>query len=58
MSGIVECITNPNCEKVSDCDKKIDCTVAMERTIGLTKYVCGRTPCQYSKKKMAEKCVT
>lgn len=58
MSGIVECITNPNCEKVSDCDLKIDCTVSMDRAIGLTRYVCGRTPCQHSKEEISDKCET
>lgn len=58
MIGIIECITNTNCEKVMECEEKIDCTMAVERGKGLTRYVCGRTPCQYSKKDVSDKCET
>ena len=50
MSAIIECITNPNCEMIEECESKIDCTVAMEASEGLTRYICGRTPCKYSSK--------
>lgn len=58
MSRIIECITNPNCEKVIECEEKIDCTMAVERGNGLTRYVCGITPCQYSQKGISDKCET
>lgn len=45
---MVECITNPNCKIIDSCNKKVYATMAMEQAKGLTRYVCGIIPCEYS----------
>lgn len=43
---MISCLTNPNCKKIEECENKVNCTTSNEQAEGLTRYVCGRVPCE------------